>query len=270
MENKTNEDEIAFLSKKILELNDRLIDSESAKSGFLSLIASELNNPMTALLGMIPHLKIEDTKQNKKHFDLIHYEVLKLNFRVQNLVLSAEIESGHVDVEYSLFDLQEIIDEVIESLIYVIKERNITININNKIDKKIVTDSKIIYMIAKNLLSNGCKYGIRDGVIDIDLFIEESMLTIKVKNQGEGPKVKYKPEVYTRFSKNAHGKHGIGLGLSVVRELCEILDGNIDYFVKDGYVTFVAKILIDENLINSEKYNLDDFLFESFDNAVEL
>ncbi len=270
MENVSNKDELAFLSKKILELNKKLIESESAKSSFLSLIASELNNPMTALLGMILHLKIEENEQNRKHFDLICYETLKLNFRVQNLVMAAEIESGHIDITYALFKPQKVVDEAIESLKYIIDEKNIQVNIINLIEEDISIDPRSVYMIVKNLISNGCKYGIENGAIDITLDRDEKVLIIKVKNQGDGPKVNYKPEVYTRFAKNTQGEHGIGLGLSIVRELCERLDGGVDYIVEEGYVTFTATLVLDETLVNSQAYGADEFLFESFDNAVEL
>lgn len=264
------QDELAFLSKKILELNKKLIESEKAKSRFLSLIANELNNPMTVLLGMIPHLKIEEGEQNKKIFDLVHYEALNLDFRIQNLVMAAEIESGTVDITYALLEPKEIIDEVCESLKYLIKEKNIQINVTSTIKQKVVSDPKKIYMIVKNLIANGCQYGIENGVIDITLDTNNSVLRIAVKNQGQGPKVDYKPEVFTRFAKDMKGEHGLGIGLSIVRELCERLGGGVDYVVEDGFVTFVVTLLFDESMIDSQAYGSNEFLFESFDNVMEL
>jgi signal transduction histidine kinase len=262
--------ELAFLSKKILELNKKLIESEKAKSRFLSLVANELNNPMTVLLGMIPHLKILDDTQNKKIFDLVHYEALNLDFRIQNLVMAAEIESGTVDITYALLEPEDIIDEVCESLKYLIKEKNIQINVKSTIKQKVVSDPKKIYMIVKNLISNGCQYGIENGVIDITLDTNNSILRITVKNQGEGPKVDYKPEIFTRFAKDTKGEHGLGIGLSIVRELCERLDGGVDYVVEDGFITFIVTLLFDESMIDSQAYGSNEFLFDSFDNAIEL
>jgi signal transduction histidine kinase len=71
--------EIVFLSNKLLDMNKRLIESEKAKSRFLSLVANELNNPMTALLGLIPHLKPDHPEENDI-FSLAHQEALLLNF----------------------------------------------------------------------------------------------------------------------------------------------------------------------------------------------
>lgn len=274
MENVVNKenmsDELEFLSKKILELNKKLIDSEKAKSRFLSLVANKLNNPLTAILGIIPHLKIIDTKENKLFFELVCKEVLNLDFKIQNLVMASEIESGNIDISYALVDPKEIIDEAIESLKYLIKEKNIEIKMNSSIKQKVVTDPKKIYTIVKNLISNGCKYGFENSVIEIDLDIEDSIFVIKVKNQGDAPKVNYKPEIFTRFAKDADGKHGLGIGLSVVREICERLDGTIDYESEGGFVTFIVRLSVNENMVDSQAYGSNEFLFESFDDAIEL
>lgn len=262
--------ELAFLSKKILELNKKLIESEKAKSRFLSLVTNKLNNPMTVFLGIIPHLKIDESEENRIIFDLIYKEVLGLEFIIQNLVAAAEIESGNIDVSYALVNPIEIVDEALESLRYCIKEKNIKINITDKINKKIVTDPKKVNIILKNLISNGCQYGIENTIIEIILSLEGTMFVINVKNHGKEPKINYKPEIFTRFAKDAQGEHGLGIGLSVVRELSERLDGGIDYRAEEGTVTFTVKLLSDETLIDSQAYGSNEFLFESFDNAIEL
>ncbi|MCK9473991.1 HAMP domain-containing sensor histidine kinase [Sulfurimonas sp.] len=263
-------DELAFLSKKILELNKQLINSEKAKSKFLSLVANKLNNPMTAILGILPHLKIIDTKENRFFFELIYKEVLNLDFKIQNLMMASEIESGNIDISYALVDPIEIIEEAIETLKYLIKEKNIELKVNSKIKRKVVTDPKKVYLIVKNIISNGCRYGFEDSVLEINLDIKESIFIIKVKNQGSAPEVKYKPEIFTRFAKDASGKHGLGIGLSVVREICERLDGTIEYEAEGGFVTFIVKLPFDENMIDSEAYGSNEFLFDSFNDAIEL
>lgn len=253
--------EIEFLSKKILELNKKLIESEKAKSRFLSLVANKLNNPMTALLGIIPHLKIVDTKENKELYTLVHKEALNLDFRVQNLVIASEIESGNIDISYALADLQEIVDEVLESLKYLLMEKNIEIKVDNAIKQKVVTDPKKIYTIVKNLVSNACRYGFENSIIEINLEVEDVAFIIKVKNKAEAPHVNYKPEIFTRFAKDARGKHGLGIGLSVVREICEVLNGEIDYEAKDGFVTFTTKLPFDASIVDSQAYGSNEFLF---------
>ncbi|MDD5053399.1 MAG: HAMP domain-containing sensor histidine kinase [Sulfuricurvum sp.] len=262
--------EVAFLSRKILELNKKLIESDKVKSRFLSLVASELNNPMTALLGMIPHLIPDSGDPREKTFHLVHEEALMLDFRVQNIVAAAEIESGEIDISYSSVDVSVLAKEAIEALKYAIEAKNILVSIENTLDKKIVTDAKKVYLIIKNLLSNGCLYGIESGLIDIGIHQDDKKVVINVKNQGEGPNVEFKPQVYTRFSEGPQGVHGLGLGLSVVRDFCERLDGSIDYSVKEGSVTFTVTLPLETAEPTSDANGSNEFLFESFDDAIEL
>lgn len=267
---KALEDENIFLSKKILDLNERLIESENAKSRFLSLIANKLYDPMTILLGMVPHLKILAEDKNKEIFSMINKELLDLDFKINNLVMAAEIESGNMDISHSTLDPQEILDEVIKSLKYIIKEKNIEIKVENKIKGKIVSDPQKIYIILKNLLSNAIIYGIENGVVDVGLSEKDSVFAITVRNQGKGPQTRHKPEIFTRFSNTTHHEHGLGIGLSIVREICECFDGEIDYIVEDGYVIFTATLLLTSCSIDSRAYGSNEFLFESFENAIEL
>lgn len=269
-EKKALENEVAFLSKKILDLNEKLIESENAKSRFLSLIANKLYNPMTVLLGMVPHLKIKHEDKNEEIFSMINKEILDLDFKITNLVMAAEIESGNINISHSILDPKEILDEVIKSLRYTIKEKDIEIKITNLLKEKIVSDPQKICIIMKNLISNACIYGIEKGVVEVELSKEDSMFSVTVKNQGEGPQTKYKPEVFMRFSNITHHEHGLGIGLSIVREICECLDGNIDYVVEDQHVTFSATLLLNACSIDSQAYGSNEFLFDSFEDAIEL
>lgn len=264
------ENEVKFLSKKILDLNKKLIESKKAETLFLSLIANNFNDPMTAILGMLPHLKIQDDAKNEKIFATIHQEALNLDFKIQNLITVAEIESGNSQNSHSLTDIQKIIDEVLKDLRYVIDEKKSKLEINNSLQNRIITDSKKVYIILKNLIANGCMYAPDDATLFVELGTENSALKILVKNMGTPPKANSKPEVFTRFSQKIDNSHGLGLGLSIVRELCESLCGSVDYDAENGFVTFKVLLPLSQTVQDSEACGSDEFLFESFDNAIEM
>ena len=251
-------EEVEFLSRKILDLNKQLIESEKAKSRFLSLVASELNNPMTALLGLVPHLK--PSIEQEEIVRLIHQEVLNLHFSIDNLVAAAEIESGNLDSAIATVDVEELIQEVIADLAYIAKERNVVINTHNTLTSTIASDPRKLSLILKNLIANGCQYGLRNGIVHISVDTVDTNLVIAVYNQGEGPKVEFKPQIFTRFAKGPEGNHGMGIGLSIVRELCERLDGSVDYTVSKDWVTFSVTLPLKGS----------DVEVDSFDGAIEL
>ena len=262
--------EVTFLSRKILDLNKQLIESEKAKSLFLSLIANELNNPMTALLGMIPRLAPEKGDPREEIFEIVQEEALILDFRIQNLVAAAEIESGEINISHASVDIKEVVEEAVRALRYPIKEKNITVIIEDMLKQKIVSDPQKLYLILKNLVANACCYGLPDQIVEVGIKEENSAVLISVKNQGHGPDVEFKPQVFTRFAHGPDGGHGLGIGLSIVREISERLGGSTDYNTDETSVTFTVTIPLETVLPDSLACGSNEFLFESFDDAIEL
>ncbi|MCX6074519.1 MAG: HAMP domain-containing sensor histidine kinase [Campylobacterales bacterium] len=263
-------DEIAFLSRKILDLNKQLIESEKAKSRFLSLIASELNNPMTTLLGMIPHLAPPRGDSHEAIFELIHEEALLLDSRIQNLLAASEIEGGKLHITYALIDPKVLLEEAMKGFKYRIKAKNITITVESSLRDPIVSDPKKLYLILKNVLANACDYGIANGVVSVNIAQSGSFIIVAIKNQGYKPNVEYKTQLFTRFAHGPEGAHGLGLGLSIARELCELLDGSIDYDADDTTVTFTIILPFNTMPPDSKAFGSNEFLFEPFDDAIEL
>lgn len=262
--------ELKFLTRKVLDLNNMLIDSEKAKTRFLSLVANELNNPMTAILGLLPHFMPPESDSKRQIFDLLQQEAFTLNFRVQNLVAAAEIESGVVDISHALVHPSELFDEALSALKFVIHEKNLRVNVFNELAGAIVSDPKKLYLIILNVLSNAVCYGNSDGRIDIKISEDSSHFYLSVTDDGRGPDVEFKPQIFTRFAYGPTGGHGLGIGLSIVREYCEIMNGNIDYVVNDSTVTFTVQLPLVTDLPGSEAYGSNDFLFDTFDDAIEM
>lgn len=263
-------EEVAFLSRKILDLNKTLIESEKAKSRFLSLVANELNNPMTVLLGMIPHLAPQEGDDRRKIYDLIEEEALILDFRIQNLVAAAEIESGLRDMSHALVDIGVLIDEAVQALKYPIRTKNITVRVRNTLGKNVVADPKKLYLIIKNLLANACCYGNAGTPVDVTVSADDLRVLITVVNSGKGPDVEYKPQVFTRFAQGPEGVHGLGIGLSIVRDYSERMGGSTDYVADGENVTFRVDFPLQTVHPDSEACGSNEFFFESFDDAIEI
>ncbi len=267
-------EEITFLTRKVLELNTLLVQSEKAKSRFLSLIANELNNPMTAILGMLPRFAPPSDDPKAALFDLLQEEAFRLNFRIQNLMAAAEIESGIVNFSHALIDPMTLIDEAIDTLRFSIKAKKMNIQVCNELGTSIVSDPLKLYLIIINLLANAVCYGYEQGNIAVKLYEEEGNFCLSVSDEGEAPNVEFKPQIYTRFAyeptSEMTGVHGLGIGLGIVRDICERMDGSIDYTSDNGRVIFIVTLPLKVALPDSEACGSNDFLFDSFDDAIEI
>lgn len=265
--------EMEFLTKKLLELNEKTQESEKIKTQFLSLVKNEFNNPISTLLN------ISNSLVNKKHRErydemikIVDLELLKLDFYFKNIVAATEIEAGEIGNYYSIINFENILDDVFKSLKYLIEEKNLNVNFKNSSKDKIVSDSEKIYLIMLNLISNACEYSYSNSKVYIRLKDDREFFYIEVEDYGEGISLKYHKEIFNRFTKFNTGKTraqcGLGLGLSVARAEIEALEGEIDFKTKDGNTLFIVKVpKIDEKLIESDNSFSSNELFFDFDES---
>lgn len=262
--------EIDFLSRKILDLNNRLVESEKSKSKFISLIANQLNNPMTALLGLIPHLAPPEGSKTEPLFEMVSEEVLALDFFIQNLIAASEIENGEVSIGAVLVDPVSLIEDAKQAVIHCLKQKNSPIEIEDELHSKIVCDSGKLYLMLRNLLANACAYGQGDRPIKIRIAKQGEMVEFTVTNYGEGPKLNHKLEIFNRFINQKDGTRGLGIGLNIVRDYSEQMDGSIDYTSENGIVRFILTLPYKDKLSESTGNDVDGIGFESFEDAIEL
>jgi signal transduction histidine kinase len=268
--------ETEFLNKKLIELNKRLMEADSVKSQFLSLIKNEFNNPISSVLNICSHL-VSGKKPEKAHelIEMLHMEVLRLDFQIKNIIAASEIEAGKSENYYMKVDFASIMDDVRSSFYYLIKDKNLNLEFTDETKGDIYTDAGKIYLILLNLVSNACEYTFENGNIWVAVRNDDKNLYIDVKDDGEGIEVESKLLVYNRFTQFSKGatraKTGLGLGLSVVKGVVEALGGEVDYESKKGKTEFSITIpLPSEDLVRSGSGGSNDILFEDFDDAVEM
>lgn len=230
-------DEMAFLTKKLYVLNEKLKEHDSIKGEFLSLIKNVFNNPLSSLLNLSSMMrKNEDSPKTQTMKQLLDMELRKLDFQLNNIFTAAEIEAGEIANYWSEIDLRLIIEEVKESFAYLIEEKALNFDIDVALDRLIVSDAKKLHTIFANLISNACEYSFPRTRVGIKAYIRDESLCVSVSNVGDVISKEYKKEIFSRFkkvgvreSKARTSVDGLGLGLSIVSSLAESLDGDVEY-----------------------------------------
>lgn len=233
--------EIDFLTKKIIDLNKKLMYSEKNKSLFLSLVANRLNNPISVLIGMVPKLRDKDVVKQVKIIDLIEQETVKLDFYIQNLIAAAEIESGKISFSFSAFQPKTLIQECIASLNPWVQEYNVLFDMNIQSNSPFYSDPSKFKLLIKNLIINAVQHSDLGTNVEITLDIVDSNLLFAVTNNGYLENVDQHAYLFTRFAETMEGS-GLGIGLSIVKELLELLDGSISVESNDSKITFAISI----------------------------
>lgn len=271
-------EELEFSTKKLYDLNEKLKENDSVKGEFLSLIKNVFNNPISSLLNLSSMMqKNEDSPKTEKIKNFLNTELLKLNFQLNNIFTASEIEAGEIGSYFSAVDVQKLFDEVVATFAYLVEEKSLVIESHISLEETIISDSKKLYCILSNIISNACEYSFRGKKIIFNVDIKGQNLVISITNVGDVILKEHKKEVFNRFkkvdkkSKARESVEGLGLGLSVVNALVESLDGEIDYDSSEEATTFTVLLKLQEK--NASQALLGDggneFMFDDFDDMKE-
>jgi Na+/proline symporter/signal transduction histidine kinase len=232
----TKSQELKLLTEQLQTANNQLLLTDKLKDDFLSTVTHEIRTPLTAIkaLSEILYDNTELELEEKQHFlNTIIKETDRLS-RLINQVLDLEkLESGKVNVVKEYINLNEIIDEVVESIAQLAKEKGIKINkslADNLPDFQ--GDRDRLFQVMVNLLSNAIKFTTEGtGQIKIVADYINDNLQVNVIDDGSGISTKYQEVIFEKFYQ-AHDQtvkkpQGSGLGLAISKKIIELHDGKI-------------------------------------------
>ena len=234
-------EQVNEFNKIISDLSQKLNESESLKSHFISNISNELVNPFTSIIALAENI-LEVEKENWKKViqmvSLIHTEVFNLDFQLKNIFAAAKIEAGEVSPEVTLINIDKLIQNLIQSFRYEAKRKHLQINYSsqNKLAETVLyfkSDAEKIHLVLRNLLSNAIKFSYDEGIIGIMAVKDAGSLTISVTDKGQGISRANEKIIFDRFKRLDNGinsiNRGHGLGLSIIRAICDILGGKLSF-----------------------------------------
>ena len=225
--------ELGKLSMIINEMIHRLEISFNSQSRFISNASHELRTPLAVIKGYADLLNAgakDDPVMLDKGITEIIKEVNNMEKLLQKLLFLARKESETLKSEIIPTDISKIIKELVEKQQLIDHDHKYEL-IRNKAST-INLDKDLILQSLRELLKNSSKYTPSGEVITIDSFRKKKFHYIIIKNPGKGiPKENLK-YVFDRFyiqdkSRNRQ-KNSFGLGLSIVKDIVKLHNGNIN------------------------------------------
>jgi CheY-like chemotaxis protein len=189
---------------------------------------------MNGILGFSELLKEKNISDKKKdtYLKFIEKEGNRLLNFISNIVDISKIESNVITVNSSFCNINILIDELYSK--YAIKLKNTSIKLQIKKglgdkDSCVETDSNKLVQLISNLLENAIKFT-KEGEIEFGYSLSNSELKFYVKDSGVGIEIEEQKTVFNRFRQGkleqTHNP-GVGLGLSIVKGLVNILGGDV-------------------------------------------
>lgn len=233
--NQTLKIEIDKATSELKQANQHLKHLDELKDEFVFVATHELKNPVTALRGYLSLLQEGVYGQVPSSFQEPLNQMQSSNQQlvdlVNDLLQIARSETKTVTIKTEPTDIVPIIKSVIQNLNPSAKLKNLNLiyHAENTLPQ-IKADSQRVTEIMNNLISNAIKYS-NKGDIEITHSIEDKFLTTKVKDHGVGISPKDQSKLFTRFFRVEEevikGIPGTGLGLFIVKQLIEKMEGTI-------------------------------------------
>jgi len=219
--------------KKMLEREKQL---NELKSRFVSMASHEFRTPLSTILSSTTlaqkYCSPEQEEKRLKHLNRIKSSVKNLTSILNDFLSIDKLEAGKVHVNITSFNLQELIEEVIEEMGTYLKDGQKIENNCSIEQKEISTDRNVLKNVLINLLSNASKYSGNDKTITLYISQKKNQpFHIEVVDQGIGIPLEEQKHLFERFfrAKNVTNIQGTGLGLNIVKKYIDIIKGDISF-----------------------------------------
>jgi two-component system, OmpR family, phosphate regulon sensor histidine kinase PhoR len=219
-----------FATDKKLEIETLKIQEEYRRE-FLGNVSHEMKTPLFTVQGYIATLldgAMNDKNLRKKYLERAEKGVERLIYIIRDLDMITKLETGGLNIEYTQFDIVELIQNVFDLLEMRASKKSISLTFDTQYAQPIIVsaDREKIQQVVTNLLMNSIKYGGENGTTEVSVEnITTSKVIVRVTDNGEGIKKENIPRIFERFYRvdksGSRTEGGSGLGLSIVKHIIE-------------------------------------------------
>jgi signal transduction histidine kinase len=207
------------------------------KDEFLSVLAHELKNPMMPILGWAVALSsgtLPADKQTQAMQGIIR-NIRSLNYLIEDLFDAMRIYSGKLHLQQSVTRIQDVAREALAAIQYTAETKKLRISTDiSEAIPALMADSRRLQQVLTNLLNNAVKFTPSGGSISLQIRRRNHTIECTVSDTGKGIERKFLPFVFEKFRQgNGTSKAysaGLGLGLSIVREIVALHGGSVEAF----------------------------------------
>ena len=247
--------ELAKALQEVKQLNITLKELNDEKNEFMAIAVHDLKNPLQNILStarVINNSEELPKEQVVEFTENIINQTDRMFGLIKKLLDHNAIEQGQIQIKNSEFNITGLLDELHTNF----KESAAHKNINFFYEKVpaasaiVNTDKVLLYEILQNLLSNAIKFSPPNKNVTLKSEIKDKKIYIEVKDEGPGFTDKDKERIFSKFTKLSAkptgNEHSTGLGLSIVKRLCELIGADISFESQQGQG---AKFMVNITLV---------------------
>lgn len=216
---------------------------ERLKADLITNVSHDIKTPLTSIINYVDLIKREnvDDPKIKEYIEILDVKSQRLKQLTDDLVEASKISSGNIVLQWEKINLNELLNQTIGEFSEKFEQKKLTpIVRTRKSGIYIEADSRRIWRVIENLFNNIFKYALAGTRVYID--VEEiraekgtGQVALSIKNISANPIKVNSDELSERFIRGDESRttEGSGLGLSIAKNLTEVMKGKFEIIV-DG------------------------------------
>jgi signal transduction histidine kinase/CheY-like chemotaxis protein/HPt (histidine-containing phosphotransfer) domain-containing protein len=250
--------ELAHKEKEVAERTAQL------KQQFMANMSHEIRTPMNAIVGMTRLLQSKNPMpEQKRYLSAIQQSADNLLVIINDILDLSKIEAGKIVIEQTDFSLREVVNSVRDMLLLKAEEKNIEfrLTVDESIPYRVVGDPTRINQILINLAGNALKFT-EKGFVEIKVTKQKTtdkkhLIQFDVIDSGIGIASDYVGKIFDSFTQAGTDVTrkfgGTGLGLTISKQLTELMSGDIKVASEIGVgTTFSVLLPLNESEVQTE------------------
>ncbi len=245
-------DELSELCQSINDMSLELrkkIDNEKIieknKNELITSVSHDLRTPLTSIIGYVDLLKKNEFNDKEKfdnYIEVIDERTKSLNRLINELFEYTKLTSHDIKLNYSRLEIVSLIEQMVGEYTPIFNKENLEV-IKYITDKDIFINADIekIVRVLENLLTNAIKYSVKNSKVLIKLFEENDYVVVSVLNKAKDITEDDLKNIFERFykvDKSRKEQDSTGLGLSIVKRIVELHNGEIDVNLNEDIIEF--------------------------------
>lgn len=255
----TNKDELGqvaqsinFMAEQLQEKIDKERQVEHSKLELITSVSHDLRTPLTSIIGYLNLLKNDDytdLKEHKRYIVNAYNKSQQLKNLIDDLFEYTRLTSGTANLSLTIIDLNGLLRQIINEFEPIAQENSLTVRtILNQTAIYGYVDSEKMVRSIDNLLMNAIKFSLKPGEITVKLFEEQHKIYLTFENRGKPISKEQESLLFERFYKadpsrnETHITPGVGMGLSIAKNIIELHGGRIGLNHQNGLFTFFIEL----------------------------
>lgn len=231
-----NQAAIAIKNAQLFEATQRAYEElrklDDLKTQFINIAAHELRTPLGAMMGYASYAEKRAPEKLRKSMRFMVASTVRMRTMIDAMLTIQRLDAGTAFLRVAPMDLRDVVDKVVSDYEPMAELEGHTLEVNLPDDLPVIqADAEKVGLILSNLISNAIKFTPEGGRIEVTAQNYLKGILMSVRDNGGGIALVDQERIFDRFYQarveHIAGHGGMGLGLTIVKQLVEMHEGQV-------------------------------------------